>query len=43
MLQDDRAIRIDDETDIEETVGPVLVTRLGLRHDEHAPLPRQPP
>jgi hypothetical protein len=40
MLQD-RAVRVDDETDIEETVGPVLVPRLGLRHDEHAPIARQ--
>src|SRR5215472_15265571 len=43
MLQCDRAVRVDNKTDVEETVGPVLVARLRLRHDEHTPLPRQPP
>ena len=43
MLQYDGAIRIDDKADIEEPIGPILVTRLGLRHDESAPAAREPP
>jgi hypothetical protein len=38
VLQDDRALRIDDKADIEEQVRPVFVPGLGLGHDEHAPL-----
>ena len=41
VLQDDLAVGIDDEADIEEAVLPVLMARLGLRHDEDVPLPRQ--
>src|SRR5215469_9981419 len=41
MLQDDHAIRVDDEADIEEPVGPFLVTGFRLRHDEDAPFLRQ--
>ena len=41
MLQNDGAIRVDDKADVEEAIGPVFVTRLGLRHDENAPLARQ--
>ncbi len=41
MLQDDLAVRIDDEADVEKTVRPVLMARLGLRHDEDVPLPGQ--
>ena len=37
MLQDHGAVRIDDESDIEEPVGPVRVARLGLCHDVGAP------
>src|ERR1700739_3622269 len=43
MLQDDRAVRVNDKPDIEEPIGPVLVTRLRLCHDEYAPAPREPP
>jgi len=43
MLQDDGAIRIDDEPYIKKTVRPILVTRLGLRHDEGAPAAGEPP
>src|SRR5580658_11176226 len=38
MLQNDLAVGIDDEADIEEAVLPVLMARLGLRHDEDVPL-----
>ena len=38
VLQDDLAVRIDDEADVEEAVLPVLMARLGLRHDEDVPL-----
>ena len=43
MLQNDRAVRIDDKADIEEAIGPVLVMRFGLRHDEHTPIARELP
>ncbi len=42
MLQDDGAVRVDDEADIEEPVRPVLMPCLGLRHDEDAPLAGEP-
>jgi hypothetical protein len=41
VLEDDLARRIDDEADVEEAVGPVLVARLGLGHDEHVRGARQ--
>ena len=41
MLQDDLAVGIDDEADVEEAVLPVLMARLGLRHDEDVPLARE--
>ena len=41
VLEDDVAVRIDDEADVEEEIGPVLVASLGLRHDEHAPFLRE--
>ena len=37
MLQDDVAVGIDDETDVEKAILPVLMARLGLRHDENIP------
>ncbi len=41
MLQDDLAIGIDDETDVEEAILPVLMARLGLRYDEDVPFARE--
>ena len=43
MLQDDRAVRIDDKADIKEPIRPILVARLGLRHDVDAPGAGEPP
>src|SRR5215472_8448504 len=43
VLQNDCAVRIDDEADIEKAVGPVLMARLRLRHDKGAPAAREPP
>jgi hypothetical protein len=40
MLQDDRAIRVDDEADIEEPVGPILMPGFRLRYNEDAPFLR---
>src|SRR4051794_5749732 len=39
VLQNDGTVRVNNEADIEEPVRPVLMPRLGLRHDEHTPLP----
>src|SRR5450759_736376 len=39
VLEDDLTVWIDDEADIEEAILPIFVARLGLRHDEHVPLP----
>src|SRR5262245_12462538 len=41
VLQDDLAVGIDDEADVEETILPVLMARLGLRHDEDVPFARE--
>ena len=41
VLQNDVAVRIDNEPDVEEAILPVFVTRLGLRHDVDVPLPRE--
>ncbi len=40
MLQNNVAVRIYDEPDIKEAILPVLMARLGLRHDENIPLAR---
>ena len=41
VLQDHLAVGIDDEADVEETVLPFLMARLGLRHDVDVPLARE--
>ncbi len=38
MLKDDLAVRIDDEANVKKAILPVLMARLGLRHDENVPL-----
>ena len=41
MPQDDLALRIQDEADVEETPGEFRMTGLRLAHQEHVPLPGQ--
>nr|WP_245431035.1 hypothetical protein [Rhodoplanes roseus] len=41
VLEDDRAVRVDDEADVEEAVLPVRMAGLGLRHDVDVPLARE--
>ena len=38
MLQNNLAVGIDDKADVEEAVRPILMARLGLRHDVDVPL-----
>ena len=34
MLEDDLALRVEDEADVEEAIRPIRMMRLGLRHNE---------
>jgi hypothetical protein len=43
VFQYDGTVRIDNKSDVEEPIRPILVARLSLSHNEHAPAAREAP